>query len=411
MNDELRKQVALFKYGIISPLISGHVVRQEYLEKVCETTHNMPHYGTRQLKYKTILDWLRTYNRGGFEALMPKVRNDSGNSRKLSQDTLEEILSIRDEHPLLPIQVFYNHLVKTGVITEVDLSYNSLTRYLKKHRTKVVTNTTERKRFAYDKINVLWQGDLSFGPFIKEDGKARQAYLIAYIDDCSRLITHAQFFYEQGFDSLRTVTKQAILRYGKPKIIYVDNGKIYTSEVLQYACAKLNISLVNTKPYDPQSKGKIERFFLTVQKSFYPTLQLNPVESIEQLNKRFWEWLEVEYHRKPHSSLEKQTPHEVFTSQLGRMECVDDVSSLDYIFLKRVIRKVSTGGTISYENKLYEVPQKYIGHKIDIRIGDKEMKVYENDAPVANVVPVNMNDNAHVKRVSPFSVAVEVRHV
>lgn len=68
------------------------------------------------------------------------------------------------------------------------------------------------------------------------------------------------FFTSEGFDGLRIVTKEALIRRGKPAIIYADNGKIYRSETLQYACAQLGITLTHTQPYDPQSKGKIERF-------------------------------------------------------------------------------------------------------------------------------------------------------
>lgn len=119
----------------------------------------------------------------------------------------------------------------------------------------------ERKRFAHDQINMLWQADLSHGPYLTVNGKAQKTFLIAYIDDCSRLVPYAEFFTSEKFHGLRTVTKKAILRRGKPKIIYADNGKIYRSETLQYACAQLGINLTHTRPYDPQSKGKNRKIF------------------------------------------------------------------------------------------------------------------------------------------------------
>ena len=64
------------------------------------------------------------------------------------------------------------------------------------------------------------------------------------------------FSLREGFDGLRVVTKEALIRRGKPTMIYADNGKIYRSETLQYACAQLGITLTHTQPYDPQSKGQ-----------------------------------------------------------------------------------------------------------------------------------------------------------
>ncbi|MCM3571550.1 IS481 family transposase, partial [Neobacillus mesonae] len=68
---------------------------------------------------------------------------------------------------------------------------------------------------------------LSHGPFVQDNGKKTKTFLIAYIDDCSRLVPYAQFFSSEKFDGLRGVTKEALIRRGKPSIIYADNGKIY----------------------------------------------------------------------------------------------------------------------------------------------------------------------------------------
>jgi transposase InsO family protein len=108
-----------------------------------------------------------------------------------------------------------------------------------------------RKRFAYKKVNLLWQGDLMYSVYLKDGKKKRQTYLIAFIDDATRVITGAQFSFSQNFEALRKVIVSALITRGLPSIIYVDNGKIYRSQRLQLGCATLGISLVNTKPYDP----------------------------------------------------------------------------------------------------------------------------------------------------------------
>lgn len=408
MNEKVREQVALFRYGLIAPLLNGQVDPKEYLTELEGKVHSIPYYGERKIAVKTMKEWLLHYRRNGFEALKPKKRADRGNSRKLTPDDQDHILEIRKKFLHMPVSVFYEQLIERGEIKKNEISYSTINRLLRKHNLvgKGILAAPERKRFAHEKVNVLWQGDLSHGPYVPIKGKIKKTFLIAYIDDCSRLVPYAQFFSSEKFDGVRVVTKEALIRRGKPTIIYADNGKIYRSETLQYACAQLGITLAHTQPYDPQSKGKIERFFKTVQTRFYPLLQVEPVQSLEELNERFWRWLEGDYHRRSHASLEGKTPHEIFHSQLDQLRFLEDPSILDSIFLKREHRKVKADGTITLNKQLYEVPSRFIGHSIDVRLDEKGVYVFENDKKVAEASPVSMKDNAHVKRVrSPFSLS------
>ncbi|MEN0664602.1 IS481 family transposase [Caldifermentibacillus hisashii] len=407
MTEKEREQVALFRYGIIAPLLNGQVDSKQYFEELEGRVHSIPYYGERKIAVKTVKEWLLNYRRNGFDALKPKKRADRGNSRRLSPDDQDHILDIRKKFLHMPVSVFYEQLIRQGEINRNQISYSTINRLLKKHNLsgKILSAIPERKRFAHEKVNILWQADLSHGPYIKIKGKVKKTFLIAYIDDCSRLVPFAQFFTSEGFDGLRIVTKEALIRRGKPAIIYADNGKIYRSETLQYACAQLGITLTHTQPYDPQSKGKIERFFKTVQTRFYPLLKAEPVESLEELNERFWRWLEEDYHRREHASLDGKTPHEVFHSQLESITFLEDTSILDSIFMKREQRKVKADGTISLNKQLYEVPADFIGYSVDVRIDDTGVYIFKDDKKVAEAKPVSMTDNAHVKRVrSPFSV-------
>jgi len=62
------------------------------------------------------------------------------------------------------------------------------------------------------------------------------------------------------------------------------------------------------------------------------------------------------------------------------------------------MRKVKHDGTISIQNKLFEVPQKYIGRRIEVRFNKDKVYIYENGLPIDEAKPVNFADNAHVKR-------------
>lgn len=126
---------------------------------------------------------------------------------------------------------------------------------------------------------------------------------------------------------------------------------------------------------------------------------------MEELNERFWQWPEKDYHRKVHASLEGKTPHEVFHSQMSSVTFPENPAILDTIFLKRERRKVKADGTITLNKKLYEVPSRsFIGSSINIRMDEYGVYIFEDDKKGAEAKPVSFKDNAHVKRVpSPFS--------
>ncbi|UGB28784.1 DDE-type integrase/transposase/recombinase [Metabacillus sp. B2-18] len=414
MNEKEREQVALFRYGLIAPLLNEQVDVKEYFGELAGKVHSIPYYGERTVAEKTIKEWLLHYRRSGFDALKPKKRTDKGNSRRLTAEDQDQILHIRKKFLHMPVSVFYEHLIDLGEIQKNKISYSTINRLLKKHNLvgKKIIAIPERKRFAHDRINHLWQGDLSHGPYIPIDGKKRKTFLIAYIDDCSRLVPFGQFFSSEKFEGVRVVTKEALLRRGKPTVIYADNGKIYRSETLQYACAQLGITLAHTQPYDPRAKGKIERLFKTIQTRFYPLLQAKPVDSLEELNERFWRWLEEDYHRRIHASLDGKTPHEVYQSQVESVTFLENTKILDTIFLKREYRKVKADSTITLNKQLYEVPPRFIGHSIDVRFDETGIFVFENDQKVAEAVPVSMTDNAHSKRVrSPFNLSEDTEGI
>lgn len=400
MDEKVREAIALFRYGLIAPILNGQVKSQkDYLEHIAGKKHQVPYYGLKEFTPKTISCWLLAYRRHGFEGLKPKNRSDRGQFRKLDPELKEHLLSLRQEQPDIPVSVFYDQLVSKGEILPKNVSYHTIYRLLRKHGLtgNEVAGHPERKRFAYDTVNMMWQGDMSVGPYLLINGRKTKTFLFAFIDDCSRVVPFAQFLISEKFDSLKKVFKEALIRRGIPKMVYVDNGKIYRSDIFHVACASLGIILTYTKPYDAASKGKIERFFGTVKTRFFPLLKDKPPSSLEELNQMFWRWLEEDYHRKVHASL-GMTPLDVYLSQASKVRMVEDPAALDPLFLKREHRKVKHDATVSLNGKLYEVPPRFIGQKVELRYDEEGVYVYEDGVAVAEAVPVNFADNAKVKR-------------
>ena len=157
-------------------------------------------------------------------------------------------------------------------------------------------------RFEADRPNEMWTGDALHGPRIE----GRKTYLFAFIDDHSRGRGRA------SVDSPKTPVLAAALRpalaaRGVPNYVYVDNGSAFVDSWLLRACAKLGIKLVHSTPGRPQGRGKIERFFRTVNSEFVVEIAAadgaagREVKDLAELNRLFTAWVETVYHRRVHS--------------------------------------------------------------------------------------------------------------
>jgi putative transposase len=408
MFDELTRQaIAHKRFSLISPVINKQVDNNiEYFRKIASKAIEMPYYGVKKYSPKTIESWYCTYMKGDIEALKPSIRGDKGRSRRISEELGKEIKKQYNELPKAPIKIIYEKLVKDNVINPEKISYSTVCRFIKnKNFSKNTDESREVKRFSQEFVNEQWQSDLLYGPYIKNGRKNMPTYLIAYIDDCSRLITHAEFFYTQGFEVLRSSFKEAVLKRGIPKTLYTDNGKIYRSQQLEWMCARLGCLLAHSKPFVPRGRGKIERFFLTVRRRFLSNLDYSKIENLDDLNFKFSKWLDNDYQRKYHSSLGEMSPLDKFYSQLSRLNLPDDPKSMDEKFYLTKYRKVNHDSTFSMDKILYEVDQAFAKSKIELRyepewVGNilKPLLVYENDKKVSTARMVDFNENSNYKR-------------
>jgi len=234
-------------------------------------------------------------------------------------------------------------------------------------------------------VNLMWQSDVMQGFYIPDaNGDKRLVYLIGFIDDHSRRILHCQFYFDATLTRLEDCLKKAVIKFGVPKSLYVDNGKIYISDDFKLICAKLGITLKYSTPYKPSGKGKIEVFWKYVESSFMPEIRLTKISNIIELNDIFQGWLQEEYHNKIHSSLEKQTPIERWETSINNGEKLNFIPpvQLDEAFLHSAVRTVNKYGTISFEGNTYEIDGVLVGKQIAIRYNpgqNHELIKYEQE--------------------------------
>jgi putative transposase len=401
MEKDIGERIALKRYQLISPVLAEPARAQnEYFRKQAGREHDFPRYGLRKLSVSTMKSWLRLYRKGGFEALKPKSRSDSGRPRRLDEQTLKAIEIKCKAYPYWTVQKLYENLRDQRLLGEPPVHYNTLLRLVKEHEWLAVKARSDvRKAYEVDNVNDLWVCDFMHGPKVRTANRSIKAILCAIIDDHSRMVVGHAFSASETISSLTLVLKDAFLGYGIPKRLYVDNGPSFSSELLTRSCAMAGISLIHSRPYDSPSRGKVERLFRTIRERFLSGVQEGI--SLEELNEAFWLWLQQDYHHKLHTGI-GQRPIDRYNSSVSKVP-IRRLSKpeLDEIFLIRHERVVNNDATISFKGCLYEVPPAYIRQRIEIRhpVDDpQDLYLYDNDVRVGKINLVDKKENARTFR-------------
>lgn len=405
MDEEVKKKIALFRFSLIAPLLNytfKESTAKEYIERICSKSYEVPFYGTKEYAPATIKGWLLDYKKHGIEGLYPVIRSDSGKSRSLNEEVKQYILDAKDFLPGRSAKSIYHELIAKGIISSNGVSLSTVQRFVKvQGLRKPGSQIKDRRAFEMEYPGDCWQSDISMGPYLTIDGQKHKTYIIAFIDDASRAVMACSCFFEQSLNTVLAVFKTAVQRRGIPKKLFMDNGKVFRSDQLQFICASLGTIVSYAEIYSPQSKGKLERWFLTLQKQWLNLLDWNSISSIEEFNDMLQDYIENTYHQNIHSSI-KMKPIDKYVQHIDRIRFVPSKQELDYIFLYRVERRVKNDATIPISNCIFEVPARFIGERIKVRYDPSSLdKAYifdDSGTCLHTIYPVNKVVNSKVYR-------------
>jgi putative transposase len=333
-------------------------------------------WGGKTYSASTLEGWYYLLRHQGFEALHRRPRKDKGSRKALGPEACQALLEWRRKYPQLTIKVLVRQLTEQGTLQHGTFSLPSVYRFLAANQLDARSikhnppppQSGPTKAFECALANQLWMTDLMFGPTLKlANGQVIHTRLFGLLDDCSRLVPHAQYYEGEKLCWFLDCFRQGLARRGFPEKLYTDQGKIFTSYHLQIVCANLGVRLCHAKPYAAWSRGKHERWFRTLQQDFEARLVIDPVHRLEELNARLWRWIEGEYHQRPHSALEGQTPAERFAQRTVNLRTADPQTDWEALFLSRVERRVRLDATFSLEGQLWEAPVHLRGQVIQVR--------------------------------------------
>ena len=241
-------------------------------------------------------------------------------------------------------------------------------------------------------------------------GKLIRPHLTAWQCERSRAIVAWSVVPSGNSDSILATLAATVQQHGAPDVIYCDNGKDYTSGALESFCERVQIERQFARPFNPQSKC-VERFFGTVCERFsksdrpecaayiggmpearpedlYKQIAKGKIElpSLEQVAVAFGDWLETDYHIRPHSAEDMQglTPSEMFHRDAIARRTLP-AEQLRLLLMRQQVRTVSRHGLtidgVTYGHGSIEL-MRFNGKKVLVAISDadrSQVEVYTED--------------------------------
>ena len=419
---ERARAVGMFRYQLIrdaaDPGLSS-MQRGRMVRAIAGREHIDP--AGRSVRYsRDHLDrWIRMWRRGGFDALVPAGRQPYA---RTDLAVLEVAMALKRERPARTTAQI-TRILRTQ--TGWSPSETTLLRHF--HRAGLQVKLTPEQagqdpgvfgRFEADRCNELWTGDALHGPKVA----GRKTYLFAFIDDHSRLIVGHRWGFAEDTVRLAAALRPALAARGVPNAVYVDNGSAFVDAWLLRACAKLGIRLTHSTPGRPQGRGKIERFFRTVNDQFLveitptstetgsgrtDTTQVgtglggdDPVAGLLELNRLFTAWVEQVYHRAWHSET-GQTPLARWAASWADIPPAQPgAPMLREAFMWEARRLVTKTATVAFHSNHYQVEHALIGRTVELVYDPFDLthiEVRYQGRPMGIAVPQSIKRHSHPK--------------
>jgi putative transposase len=408
------EQVALDRYQLIRPFLNEGVSLRLIARQ-------------RSISIRCLRYWVNCYRRSGLNGLTPKTRNDRGKRRAASDELVNLVQGLCLKNPPPSIRNVYRlveqicqgngwncpsydvvHDIASNIPPDLALLAHKGEKAYKQAYELIHRREAER-------ANEVWQADHTPLDIVvlDEDGQPQRPVLTIVLDDYSRAVSGYYLAFEPP-SSMRVALalRQAIWRKedrswsicGIPERLYTDRGSDFVSQHIEQVSIDLKFELNQTLPRQPQGKGKVERFFKTVNQMFLSTLpgytfgasDPEAVLTLEELESKFKEWLLNEYMVREHS--------ETRSSPRAKWECFDFVprmpdsrEMLNHLLLTVArSRRVQRDGIRFNGYRYFDVNLAgYVQEEVTIRYDPRDMAeifIYANNEFVCRAICAELAD-------------------
>lgn len=406
----LSDQVAAFRYGLIAPIVCRQTPLfpgelKAYLEETAGKIFEIPGSNRDRVSIRTLERYLALYRNGGYEALKPQTKSSEGRTA-IPAPVLQKAIELRRERPERSVEQIIFMLEESGFAEPGRLAYSTLSRQLRlagATRRDMLGKNEGYRRFEAEDAHVIWQSDFQhtlYLPDPQNPKRKKKAMLFAILDDFSRYVVQAQFYWDERLPRLEDSLRKAILRWGIPEQFYCDNGAVFSSAHLVRICGKLGIHLSHSRPYRPAGRGKVERLFRFIDTSFkpeaYQQIEAGQISSLDELNQALQAWLDGYYHLRVHGST-KEKPKDRIESSSRAPKRLSAVKLTD-IFLWEENRTVDKAGCIKVHGNQYEVDLELAGKKALLRYDPFDLstiQVWSGEKRFPNATPLDLTRKHH----------------
>jgi transposase InsO family protein len=366
------ERVGMFRHSVVASLVVReftHGQLRAELDALSRQRFRPPEAdSTRCYSVPTLERWYYACKKGGPMALVPAARSDKGHGRCLDAEVRELLCDIRAENRSASVPLILATLQEEGRIADDAVSEpvvrklfaeRGLSRISAKAAANDDPHEGPRMRLKWQAAHpgALWHGDVCHFTILI-GGVMKPVRIHAHLDDTSRFIVGIAAFWKEREEDMLALFVDTLRVHGPPDALYLDNGATYRGEVLSTACQRLGILLLHPRPYDPQARGKMERFWRTLREGLlaFCTGEL----SLDELNRRLRAFL-VRYHAAPHAGLLGRSPDSVYRAHT-RTDDLDE-QKLKKALEVRESRRVGQDNIVRVGGVAWELEQGFLAGK------------------------------------------------
>lgn len=373
---------------------------------------------------RTLSRWHSLYRTGGISALERAQRADAGVRRAAPElVAFVEHLALTKPRPSIATlhRLAATEAARRGVSTPSYATVRSIVRALDPGMVTLAlegpASYRDRHELVFrhraDRPNALWQVDHTELDILIKDpsGRPSRPWLTTVMDDYSRAICGYMVF-EGAPSAMNTALalRQAIWpksdpawpMCGIPDVLYVDHGSDFTSHHLEYTAIALKIRIIHSAVARPQGRGKIERFFHTVNTELLATLPGRltpgqprpvPVLDLPGLDRAVGEFV-GQYNQRTHTAI-RTSPKAGWIAEGWLPRLPESLEELDGLLLRVSKHRTVQRDGIRFQGQRYLSPTlaSFVGRTVTIRYDPRdlsEIRVYDHDTFVCTAI-----DEAH----------------
>jgi transposase InsO family protein len=324
---------------------------------------------------------LARYREGGFEALAPRSRRPRSCKHQTSWEIVKAIVALRSElqaqgHDAGAQTIAYHLAVQARDVP----SLSTISRILRREGL-VVPEPHKRPRCSLQRFeaqlpNELWQTDITAWQL----ASGEVVEILNLIDDHSRLFLGSDAYQRvKAADVVKSFHAAAQL-HGLPASLLSDNGAVFTGSsrggkvLFESELERLGVAFKNSRPYHPQTCGKIERLHQTLKR--YLAVQ-PPARTLSELQRQLDTFAHYYNHMRPHRALHGRTPLQAYSARLKARPTSAEPATH---FRVRQDRVDETGKvSLRYGSRLYKIGlgRAHKGRAVKLLIADQNIRVID----------------------------------